>query len=234
MPSSIAIIIPTFNEARALPRTLFYLRAHHFNEVIVVDGGSQDQTVAVANEQLAGLSQRDATVIVTARSRAQQMNAGAAAAQSDILLFLHADTYLPPGSRPAIERVMEKPHYIGGRFDVQFEHAHGWAWVISALMNWRSRLSGIATGDQAIFVRRDWFQQMGGYADLPLMEDIEFSTRLKQWGKTAALPAKVTTSFRRWEQRGVVPTILQMWLLRFLYWVGICPHRLHRWYATVR
>jgi len=161
-------------------------------------------------------------------------DAGAAEAHSDILLFLHADTQLPPGSRNAIERAMENPSCVGGRFDVQFEDDRGWAWIISRMMNWRSRWSGIATGDQAIFVRREIFQAMGGYADIPLMEDVEFTKRLKPLGYVAPLHAKVTTSFRRWEQRGALQTILQMWTLRFLYWVGLSPRTLHQFYATIR
>ena len=109
-----------------------------------------------------------------------------------------------------------------------------WGTIISKMMNWRSRLSGLATGDQALFVRRPIFEQMGGFADMPLMEDIEFSRRLKQKGATAALTATVTTSFRRWEQQGPLQTILRMWTLRFLYWVGVSPHTLSRWYELVR
>lgn len=234
MPASIAIIIPTLNEERALPRTLLYLRQQQFNEVIVVDGGSQDHTVSVATNHLSGLSQREAKVIIADRGRAPQLNAGAAEAQSDILLFLHADTQLPLHSRTEIERVMENSQCVGGRFDVQFEDDRGWAWIISRMMNLRSRWSGIATGDQAIFVRREIFQQMGGYADIPLMEDVEFTKRLKRLGKVATLHTKVTTSFRRWEQRGALQTILQMWTLRFLYWLGLSPQTLRQLYATIR
>lgn len=234
MAPSIAIIIPTFNEERALPRTLLYLRQQQFHEVIVVDGGSRDQTVSVANSHLTGLSLGEAKVVTADRGRARQMNAGAAIAQSDILLFLHADTQLPPNSRVDIEQVTNNPKCVGGRFNVQFEDDRGWAWVISRMMNWRSRWSGIATGDQAIFVRREIFEHMNGYADIPLMEDIEFTKRLKHQGNVAALRSKVTTSFRRWEQRGALLTILHMWTLRFLYWLGLSPHTLHQFYATIR
>jgi len=234
MPSSIAVIIPTFNEERALPQTLRHLRQQQFHKVIVVDGGSQDQTISVAREYLPGISQQEALAIVADRGRARQMNAGAAKAESDLLLFLHADTQLPLDSRSIIEEVMENPKCVGGRFDVQFEDDRGWAWVISRMMNWRSRCSGIATGDQAIFVRRDIFEQMGGYADIPLMEDLEFTKRLKRLGEVASLRTKVTTSFRRWRQHGALQTILHMWTLRFLYWVGFSPRILHQFYATTR
>jgi GT2 family glycosyltransferase len=123
---------------------------------------------------------------------------------------------------------------VGGRFDIQFDRPSMWGTMISRTMNWRSRLSGLATGDQALFVRRSIFEQMGGFTDMPLMEDIEFSRRLKRKGATAALTATVTTSFRRWEQQGPLQTILLMWALRFLYWVGMSPHTLSRWYGSVR
>jgi GT2 family glycosyltransferase len=123
---------------------------------------------------------------------------------------------------------------VGGRFDVQFDRPSMRGTIISKMMNWRSRLSGLATGDQALFVRRSIFEQMGGFADMPLMEDIEFSRRLKRKGATAALTATVITSFRRWEQHGPLRTILQMWTLRFLYWVGVSPSHLAQWYKAVR
>ena len=234
MAASIAVIIPTLNEERALPRTLQHLEAHEFNEVIVVDGGSLDHTMSVLTHHLAQHNMGETQVIETDRGRAKQMNAGAAAARSDILLFLHADTQLPDNCRTDIERAMNDPACVGGRFDVQFDNDRGWAWVISRMMNLRSRWSGIATGDQAIFVRREIFNHMGGYTNIPLMEDIEFTKRLKQLGHVAALHGKVTTSFRRWEQRGALPTIIQMWTLRFLYWIGFNPRTLHQFYATIR
>jgi len=234
MAPSIAVINPTLNEERALPQTLLHLRQQQFNEVIVVDGGSEDHTVSVVKSHLTGISRGAAKVITADRGRARQMNAGAAEAQSDILLFLHADTQLPLDGRTTIERAMDNPQCVGGRFDVQFEHDRGWAWVISRMMNWRSRWSGLATGDQAIFVRREIFERMGGYADIPLMEDLEFTRRLKYLGSVAALHSKVTTSFRRWEQRGALQTILNMWTLRFFYWLGFSPRTLHQYYATIR
>jgi len=234
MAPTIAVIIPTFNEERALPRTLLDLRQQQFHEVIVVDGGSQDHTVSLTRNHLPGLSQGNSKLLVADQGRARQMNAGAREAKADILLFLHADTRLPRDCRKEIERATNNPRCVGGRFDVQFEHDHGWAWLISRMMNWRSRWSGIATGDQAIFVRHDIFQQMGGYADIPLMEDIEFMKRLNGLGHVAPLNSKVTTSFRRWEQRGALQTILQMWALRFLYWAGFSPQTLRQFYATIR
>ena len=234
MPASIAVVIPTLNEERTLSRTLLTLRQLRFDEVVIVDGGSKDQTVSIAQGQLPGLSLQPARVMVSEPGRAQQMNAGARATRSDVLLFLHADTLLPPETRDQIQRVLENPKYAGGRFDVRFEDDRGWAWLISRLMNWRSRWSGIATGDQALFVRRSVFDDLDGFADVPLMEDIELTRRLKRTGSLAALRTKVTTSFRRWERQGALRTILQMWLLRFLYGIGISPKILHQFYGPIR
>lgn len=234
MAFSIAVVIPALNEERVLSRTLLSLRQLRFDEVVLVDGGSGDQTVSIAQGQLQGLSLRPAKVMVAEQGRARQMNAGARATHSDVLLFLHADTLLPPDTRTEIERVLENPKHVGGRFDVRFEDDRGWAWLISRLINWRSRWSGIATGDQALFVRRSAFDDLGGFADVPLMEDIELTQRLNRMGSFAALRATVTTSFRRWEQQGAIRTILQMWLLRFLYWMGVPPGTLQHWYGTIR
>lgn len=234
MSTSIAVVIPTLNEERVLSRTLLAVRQLRFDEVVLVDGDSRDRTVSIAQGQLQGLSLQPATVMVSEQGRGRQMNAGARATRSGVLLFLHADTLLPPETRTEIERVLENPKYVGGRFDVRFEDDRGWAWLISRLINWRSRWSGIATGDQALFVRRSAFDDLGGFADVPLMEDLELARRLKRAGSIAALRAKVTTSFRRWERQGALRTILQMWLLRFLYWIGVPPQTLNRFYVPIR
>jgi hypothetical protein len=149
-------------------------------------------------------------------------------------LFLHADTQLPDDANTMIQTTLANQGIVGGRFDVRFDRLSIWGTIISRTMNWRSRLSGIATGDQALFVRRHIFEQIGGFADMPLMEDIDFSRRLKRTGATAALTVTVTTSFRRWERHGPLRTILLMWSLRFLYWVGVRSHTLSRWYGLVR
>lgn len=231
---TVGIIIPTFNEERALPATLACLRDQAFDEIILVDGGSQDGTLTIAerHKQEPGLPRLQ--VLSAPRGRARQMNAGAAACRSDVLVFLHADTLLPPSAHAHIERVMRDDRYVGGRFDVAFERDEGYAWVISRMMNLRSRWSGIATGDQAIFARKSIFNSIGGFLDIPLMEDVEFSSRLKRAGEIAALRLKATTSFRRWAQMGPLRTILWMWMLRLLFWLGVRPEILHRYYGVCR
>jgi len=231
---TIGVIIPTLNEEATLSNTLSLLTQLQMDEVVIVDGGSQDRTREIAQTYMAKDSSQTGQFITSAKGRACQMNTGGLSAQSDILIFLHADTHLPRETRHVIEEAMQREESVGGRFDVQFEIDRGYAWVISRMMNWRSRWSRISTGDQAIFVRRTTFQQLGGFANIPLMEDIEFSYRLKQAGSVIPLRSKVTTSFRRWEQQGPLRTILHMWTLRFGYWLGISPHTLQQFYGTVR
>jgi rSAM/selenodomain-associated transferase 2 len=180
--------------------------------VIVVDGGSDDGTAGLA----AGLCDR---VMVAPRGRAAQMNAGAREARGDILLFLHADTRLPENF------ILDR--HAWGRFDVRIEGRHPFLPVVAWAMNLRSRLTGIATGDQAIFVRREAFP---GFPELPLMEDVAFSKAMKRRSRPACLREKVTTSGRRWESRGVVRTVLLMWQLRLLFFLGISAERLARRY----
>jgi len=231
---SIAVIIPVLNEQDALPSLLNALLPLEFEEVILVDGNSHDRSVEVAKTVLEKAPNFHCRVISGPRGRAIQMNAGAAQATADLLLFLHADTQLPHNAKTVIEQALSHPHVVGGRFDVRFPQDRGYAWVVSRMMNHRSRFSGICTGDQAMFVRRGVFESMGGFADMPLMEDIEFSRRLKRKGAVLALKETVTTSFRRWEQQGPLRTILRMWVLRFFYWLGWSPDRLHQYYHHVR
>ena len=228
----ISVIIPTLNESSTIARTLTHTIALGFDEIIVSDGGSTDSTIPMVEACCARVP---AVRLVTAPTgRARQLNEGVKACRSDILLFLHADTELPPTAGIAIESALENAPYVGGRFDVRFDQPSRWGAVISWFMNRRSRFSGIATGDQAIFVRRQVFERMGGFPDIPLMEDIEFSRRLKRQGPVAALTDQVTTSFRRWEKDGPLRTILLMWTLRFLYWLGVHPARLNNFYRAIR
>jgi rSAM/selenodomain-associated transferase 2 len=224
---TVSVIVPTLNEERILAATLTQARQPGVHEIIVVDGGSVDATRAVA-EPLADL------VLSAPQGRAAQMNAGAAAARGDVLLFLHADTRVPEGYTVAVAAACAQPGIIGGRFDVNLQPATWLLRLTGQLMNWRSRLSRIATGDQAIFIRREVFEQLGGYASIPLMEDIELSRRMKRAGRIACLRQRVTTSARRWQKHGVVRTILLMWSLRLLYFFGVSPARLQRLYANTR
>ena len=230
----IAVIIPVLNEEEALPSLLEGLWSLDFEEIFLVDGGSQDRTVAIAQKCIETSTHMNCQILSAPRGRAAQMNVGAAQAKTDILIFLHADTQLPDAANQKIESAMVNPNVVGGRFDVRFPQDRGYAWVVSRMMNIRSRWSGVCTGDQAIFVRRRVFESMGGFADMPLMEDLEFSRRLKRQGTVMALKDTVTTSFRRWEQHGPLRTIFRMWTLRLLYWIGWNPQRLHQYYSHVR
>ncbi len=205
MAMTISVIIPTLNEERTIIAALAHTAGLGFDELIVVDGGSLDQTpVLVESYRLSTQSSALSPLrLVTAPpGRALQMNEGAKASSGETLLFLHADTQLPGDAKTMIDTTLADQRMVGGRFDVRFDRPSMWGTMISRMMNWRSRMSGLATGDQALFVRRPLFEQMGGFADMPLMEDIEFSRRLKRTGMIAALTATVTTSFRRWEQHG--------------------------------
>ena len=221
----LSIIVPALREAPNLARLLPALRAAAPGaEIIVADAGSDDGTGEIV-ARTPGV-----TVLHGERGRARQMNAGARAAQGDTLLFLHADTVPPDGFEAAIERALVEPGVVAGRFDVRLDNPRWPFRLIASLMNLRSRLSGISTGDQALFVRRDVFEAMGGFPDIPLMEDIEITRRLKRRGRQAALRERVTTSARKWEREGVARTIGLMWTLRVLYACGVSPARLHRWY----
>ena len=231
------VIIPTLNEVSTIATTVQHTRQLGFDEVIVVDGGSGDQTGTMVGSLATqgGHPTLGTLQLLTAPAgRASQMNAGAAGCRNDVLLFLHADTRLPDTARQQLEVALADDAIVGGRFDVQFDCSSLWARVVSMLMNARSRITRVSTGDQAMFVRRSIFEQLRGFSNIPIMEDIEFSIRLKKLGPTAALRGPVTTSFRRWNQQGPGRTIFLMWALRFLYWIGVSPDRLKRFYATVR
>ena len=209
-------MVPVRNEAagiRAALEALAPLRAAG-HEVIAVDGGSEDATADLARP----LCDR---LIVAPRGRALQMNAGAREADGDVFVFLHADTRLPPHADDLIFHALKFSQW--GRFDVEIEGSHPLLKVVAWSMNLRSRLTGIATGDQAIFVRRDAFP---GFAEIPLMEDIAFSRAMKRRGAPACLRSRVRTSGRRWESRGVLRTVLLMWRLRLAYALGADPARL--------
>lgn len=219
----VSIIIPAVNEADSLARTLPALAGlrHAGHEVVVVDGGSDDETRECARP----LADR---VLVTGRGRAEQMNAGAAAATGDVLLFLHADSLLPADADLAIAGALRESCW--GRFDVRL-WGREWSFrIIEMLMNLRSRLTGIATGDQAIFVERETFASVGGYPDIALMEDVALSRRLRAIARPACLRQRVITSTRRWRSNGIARTVLLMWRLRLAFALGADPRRLARRY----
>jgi rSAM/selenodomain-associated transferase 2 len=224
--STLSIIMPVLDEGEGIAAALDALADLRVlgTEVIVVDGGSRDATV-----QRARL--RADHVISSARGRAVQMNAGATKASGDVLLFLHADTRLPPAADHVVLDGLARSGRAWGRFDIRIAGDHPFLAVVGWLMSVRSRLTGIATGDQAIFVRRDAFQAVGGFEQIPLMEDIALSKRLKRISRPHCVAERVVTSGRRWERDGVLATILLMWRLRLAYFLGADPNELARRYS---
>lgn len=225
---SLSIIIPVLNEAASIADALAALTPlrQAGAEVIVVDGGSTDCTSALARP----LADQ---VIAAPRGRGSQMNAGAAAAKGDVLLFLHSDTRLPPAAERLIRDGLAAAGHAWGRFDVDIAGAHPLLRLVAATVNRRSRITGIATGDQAMFVARAAFDQAGGFPDIPLMEDIALSRKLKALSPPLCLRQRVTTSGRRWERNGVIRTVLLMWRLRLAYYLGADPAELARRYGYV-
>ncbi len=225
MTMRLSIIVPMLNEAEQLPELFAHLLPllRGGCEIIFSDGGSTDGSAKLA--EIAGF-----TVLHAARGRARQMNAGAARANGEVLLFLHADTRLPEGTVWHIANALAQKDHCWGRFDVCITGRPFMLRVIGRLMNWRSRLTGIATGDQAIFVRRAVFEQLHGYLDQPLMEDVELCKRLLACSRPACITQCVSTSGRRWETRGVWRTIFLMWRLRWAYWRGTDAGELARMY----
>ena len=224
---SLSIIIPVLNEAPKIVTALEALSAYRARgvEVIVVDGGSTDSTVTLA-QPLADF------VITSTRGRATQMNAGAGVARGDVLLFLHADTHLPDDADRQVLNALAQSDRAWGRFDVTIEGAHPLLRIIAGAMNLRSRLTGITTGDQAMFATRKAFEAVGGFPQIALMEDITLARSLKGVSRPLCLRARVTTSGRRWERRGVMRTMAMMWRLRLAYFLGADPQDLARRYET--
>jgi len=225
MPMKISVIIPALNEEKTISTTLLSLQAMRKagHEIIVADGGSNDRTVEYT-KQYAN------TTLICNRGRARQMNRGAAYATGDILLFLHADTTLPENSDYVIEQALTGNDKSWGYFDISLSGNNYIYRIIEASINFRSGITRIASGDQALFVYRDTFTRMGGFSDIELMEDIEFCRRLKLSSKPARINDCVITSSRRWENQGIAQTILRMWMLRLAYYCGVKPRLLQKFY----
>jgi rSAM/selenodomain-associated transferase 2 len=221
----LSIVMPVFDEAAGIEPALADLAPYRRRgvEVIVVDGGSRDGTPDL------GRPLAD-SVLIAPRGRALQMNAGAAAAHGDVLLFLHADTRLPDNADRLVLDGLARSGRSWGRFDVRIDGG-GLLRLVSLAMSWRSQLTGIATGDQAMFVTRAAFDATGGFPSIALMEDVALSARLKRIGRPCALRARVTTSPRRWRKHGTLRTMLLMWHLRLRFFLGADPAKLARAYG---
>ena len=224
---TISVVLPVRNEAGLIREQLQRLQCYRAkgHEVIVIDGGSVDATV----EQTEGLVDR---CEVSIAGRSNQMNQGASQSKGDILLFLHADTELPTNADECICNALTAQGSRWGWFDVKLSKPQLAFRVVASMMNWRARLTSVSTGDQALFVERGLFQEIGGFPQLALMEDIAISKVLRGRGRPASPVGLVTTSSRRWEEKGLISTILLMWRLRFLYFFGVKPQRLRDMYYS--
>jgi len=222
----ISIIVPVLNEARTIAQDLFALKPFRQRgvEIIVVDGGSSDETPLLARP----LADR---VISAPGTQGTQMNAGARVATGFIFLFLHPNTRLPNDADTQVMYGRARDTSVWGRFDLRIAGKHALLPLVARFMNWRSRMSGIATGDQAIFVQRETFFRIGGFADIPLMEDIEISRRLKAISAPICVASRITTSGRRFDQNGLWKTLRDIWGMRFRYWLGANPAELARRYG---
>ena len=223
----LSVIIPTLNEAGCIQSTLEPLQPlrSRGHEIILVDGGSSDATCALGQP----LVDR---VLQSSPGRAQQLRAGATAARGHVLWFLHADSHIPPHADSMILDALDRADADWGRFDITFADTHPLLKCVAWSMNHRSRLTGIATGDQGIFVRRSLYDRVGGLPLIPLMEDIRFSSALKRYSRPCRVSQTLRTSPRRWHAHGILRTIVTMWGLRLGYFAGISPERLAKYYAV--
>jgi rSAM/selenodomain-associated transferase 2 len=227
----ISVVIPVYKEGKgvvACLRALSELGA--MDQCVVVDASRPDVFKMCRSDTLKALPDMNLTYLkAVSKGRAAQMNQGALNSRGDVLVFLHADTCLPDQALTLIRSKLGSGWHWG-RFDVRFDNPRWWYRLISAMMNWRSRLSGIATGDQAMFMTRAAYDLVSGFDEIQLMEDIAMSKKLKTIGKPLCLKESVVTAARRWEQKGVFRTIITMWCLRLAYYLGVSPNRLAAWY----
>jgi rSAM/selenodomain-associated transferase 2 len=233
----LSVIVPMLNEERAIGATLEAIRrGAPAAEIIVVDGGSTDRSIEIAQCQFAtGATNLPRALVITAqRGRARQMNAGARVAAGEALVFVHADTLVPATLHLEIAAALADPGIVGGRFDVELDEPSMAARLLGHLISLRSRLMRTATGDQAMFVRRNIFLDLGGFEEIDLCEDVDFARRLKHRGRVACLRPRVITSARRWRQDGMLRTVLRMWLIKSLFLAGVSPGWLKRHYDDTR
>jgi len=225
IPLSIAVIVPTLNEAESIKATVegVLAMANGVDEVIVADGGSVDDTVAIATAC-------GAKAVVSPPGRGLQLNAGAAQARGDVLLFLHADTRLPTAPFSHVRAALLNPQMVGGGFALNIDSDDRFLQMVARTATWRSRRYRMFYGDQAIFVRRELFERLGGFEHIPIMEDVALVRALRQVGELALVEAPVTTSARRWLRENPLYATLRNWVLMGLYGLGVSPHTLHRWY----
>lgn len=226
-PLKVSVIIPTFNESTVLVETLTRLQHNQPFETIIGDGGSEDETAAIAR-------QYDVTVIQSQRGRAAQMNAASGIAQGDLLLFLHADSHVDPRGYQKMIKTMASGPYLGGAFSLQIDSALPALNRISRWANWRSRYLNLVYGDQGIFVRRETFNELKGFSPLPICEDLDFFRRLKKRGPVVLLKEKAFTSPRRWLSEGIGFTTLRNIAIVSLFLIGFSPATLSRWYPPKR
>jgi rSAM/selenodomain-associated transferase 2 len=224
----LSVIVPMLNEERAIGATLDAIRAGAAAaEIIVVDGGSSDRSVEFARSRCDRLIEGQC-------GRALQMNAGAIVCFGDAIAFVHADTIVPSTFAREIDFALSDARVAGGRFDLAFDIQHFAFDLVATMINLRSRMMRSATGDQGIFVRREVFDRLGGYAEIDLCEDVDFVRRMRRSGRVACLRSRVITSARRWQRAGIVRTILRMWLIKTLFLAGVSPVWLKRHYADTR
>ena len=223
----VSVIIPTYNESTALIETLTRLKPNHPFEIIIGDGGSEDNTADIAR-------QHEVTVIQSERGRAAQMNAAAGKAQGDLLLFLHADSHVSPRGYQTMIETMSRESYLGGAFSLQIDSPLPALKRVARWANWRSRYLNLVYGDQGIFVRREIFNELKGFSPLPICEDLDFFRRLKKSGSVVLLKEKAFTSPRRWLAEGIGFTTFRNVVIVTLYLIGFSPAALSRWYPPKR